>query len=68
MLGSAGLLCEVCGHGADAVTEHQMPGPLPAGSTERAQLGPWRSRCYSHGLDRCWTAWKVDGRRVGLVA
>ena len=58
-LGSAGIICEVCGHGADAVTEHRAPGPLTVGIADKLPSGPWHSRCYTHGRDRCWTAWKA---------
>ena len=57
-LGSAGIICGVCGRVADAVTEHRAPGPLTAGIADKLQPGPWRSRCFTHGQDRCWTAWK----------
>ena len=58
-LGSAGIFCEVCGRVADAVTEHRSPGPLTVGLADKAQPRPQQSRCYAHGLDRCWTSWKV---------
>ena len=58
-VGAAGIICKVCGRVADSVTEHRSPGPLTVGIADKIPLGPWRARCYSHGRDRCWTAWKA---------
>ena len=60
MTGSAGIICEICGHVADSETEHRTPGPMTTGIADKVPTGPWRARCYSHGSDRCWTAWKAE--------
>lgn len=60
--GVAGVICEVCGRLADSVATEERPGPVIFGSAaQKMDRRRLRSRVYSHGADRCWTAWEPVG-------